>query len=120
LAVVLAAGAAISRLVSARTARLLRCASLDSAENPRLLVFSSRWCADCVVQRELIEQSRGAWRDSVEVSYHDAVSERELASSFGILTVPSLVVAAADGRVLQINHGLADEDRLRSLLGSAA
>lgn len=87
---------------------------------PRLLVFSSRWCSDCLTQRSVIEESRDSWTRPIDVTYHDAVNERELAGRFGILMVPALVVASSDGRVLDVRQGLVDEDRLRSLIDAAA
>src|SRR5215213_2970144 len=69
-------------------------AFIDPTESlrPKLLVFSSKWCSDCVTQRSVIEKSRDSWDQPVEISYHDAIAENDLARRFGILMVPALVV----------------------------
>lgn len=110
--------AAVQRRSTTRSASALIPASHDGQS--RLLVFSSRWCSDCVTQRGVIDRSRDSWKRPVAVSYHDAVTEREFAGQFGIVMVPALVVAAADGRVVGVRQGLVDEDRLRSLIEAAA
>jgi|GEM_PF-1986107 len=115
-------GVVIQRTARAHTARFTSNVTLDRgpAHLPRLLVFTSKWCSDCITQHELIEQSRGKWDQSIEVSYHDAVAEGDFAKQFGILIVPALVVARSDGAIVGIRQGLVDEDRLRSLIEAAA
>jgi hypothetical protein len=109
-------------LVVARSDRLAATAMLPGSRTAttRLLVFSTKFCADCAAQRQLIEEQRDTWGEIVEVSYHDAAKEGELAGRFGIVTVPALVVAAPDGRVVGVKQGLVDGDRLRSLIAAAA
>ena len=116
------AGYLVRTHVGAHSARRAATAMLPGSETAttRLLVFSTAFCADCAVQRQLIEEQRDTWGGSVEVSYHDAAQEGDLARRFGILTVPALVVAAPDGRVVGVKQGLADKDRLRSLIAAAA
>lgn len=91
-----------------------------AAATVRMMLFSSTGCGACVTQRRLIEEQRDSWQQPVEISYHDAVEESELARRFGIMIVPALVVASSDGRVVGVKQGLADKDRLRSLIAAAA
>lgn len=87
---------------------------------PRLLVFSTRFCGDCATQLREIEASRATWSRPVDISYHDAVAENDVARRFGILTVPAIVVARSDGQVVGVRQGLVRADRLRSLIENAA
>jgi thioredoxin-like negative regulator of GroEL len=116
----LVAGQAIRLWSRNRVEQRAADARLPISQHPRLLVFSSKWCSDCETQRRVIERAREEWAQPIEISYHDAVAEPSLAHRFGILVVPSLVVATAGGRVVGVNQGLADEDRLRSLIDAAA
>jgi thioredoxin-like negative regulator of GroEL len=122
LAVATLAGHGVRAFGAARSRRLASKARVDPASDgaARLMVFSSRWCSDCAVQHKVIERSRESWPRPVEISYHDAVADRELADRFGILLVPAIVVADAAGRVVEVKQGLVDEDRLRSILTMAA
>jgi thioredoxin-like negative regulator of GroEL len=119
LAVIGIAGAIIRAAVASRSARLAANTKLETA-GPRLLLFSGPDCAACDTQRRVIEASRDTWHQPVDVTYHDAVAEAELARKFGIVMVPAVVVANAEGRIVGVRQGLVDEDRLRSLIAAAA
>ncbi len=115
-------GLVIQRTARARSVRLASNIQLNgrSSHAPRLIVFTSKWCCDCITQHEMIEQFRGTLDRPVEISYHDAVTEGEFAKQFGIMMVPALVMARSDGAIVEIRQGLVDEDRLRSLIEAAA
>jgi thioredoxin-like negative regulator of GroEL len=91
----------------------------STVDEPRLLVFSSRWCSDCATQRGVIDQFRERWSRPLQITFHDAATESDFAGQFGIVTVPALVVARPDGRVVGVRQGLVGEDRLRSLIEGA-
>lgn len=122
LVAIAAAGFVVRAVVSSRSARLATTATMQpaAAATVRMMLFSSTGCGACVTQRRLIEEQRDSWQQPVEISYHDAVEESELARRFGIMIVPALVVASSDGRVVGVKQGLADKDRLRSLIAAAA
>ncbi len=113
------AGALIRAAVASRSARLAARATLEPA-GTRLLLFSTPDCAACATQRRVIDATRATWPRTVDVSYHDAVAEGELARRFGIVIVPAIVVAGEDGKIVGVKQGLVDEDRLRSLIAAAA
>lgn len=112
----------VRTFVQRRSAALAASVTLpvSTVDRPRLLVFSSRWCSDCATQHGLIEQFQQRWPRAIQISFHDAVTESEFAGQFGIVTVPALVVARSDGRVVGVRQGLVGEDRLRSLIEKAA
>jgi thioredoxin-like negative regulator of GroEL len=83
---------------------------------PSVIAFSGPGCAACVTQRRILDAVVADWNGPVEVAYVDVVAEHELARRFGVMVVPTTVVAAPDGRIVGINGGLADADRLRAQL----
>lgn len=120
IAIVAIAGRAIRFVVGQRSLWLASAVSVAPSESARLLLFSSKWCSDCITQKDVIARSQSTWPRPVEISYHDAVTEVDLARQFGIVMVPALVLARADGRVVDVKQGLVSEDRLRSLIEAAA
>lgn len=110
----------VRRIASNRAARVAASATIDTADQPRLMLFTSTHCDACDRQKGVVEGLRHAWQNRVAISYVDAVEQSDLARSFGIMVVPAVVVAAPDGRVVGIRQGLVDADRLRSLIETAA
>lgn len=114
-------GVAVRAFVGSRSARLAASVTLAPASDStvRLMLFSTPHCGDCQTQKRLIDNERDRLGRPVEISHHDVLIEGELARSFGIMTVPALVVAASDGRIAGVRHGLVEPDRLRSLIAMA-
>jgi thioredoxin-like negative regulator of GroEL len=110
----------------ARRLRARRLAAVMSEETvvasaagiPRVIAFSGPGCAACRTQRRILDAVVADWNGTVEVAYVDAVAEREMAHRFGVMVVPTTVVAAPDGRIVGINGGLVDADRLRAQLAA--
>jgi thioredoxin-like negative regulator of GroEL len=94
--------------------------SVSAGPRPRVIAFSGPGCAACRTQQRILDEVRAAWAGGVDVEYVDAMAEPALARRFGVLVVPTTVVAAPDGRVVGINGGLADADRLLTQLAAAA
>jgi thioredoxin-like negative regulator of GroEL len=93
---------------------------LAAAKLPRLIAFSTSGCAECRTQRRILDGVLAEWTGGIDVAYVDAVSEPTLARTFGVIVVPTTVVAAADGRIIGVNGGLADAHRLLRQLSEAA
>jgi thioredoxin-like negative regulator of GroEL len=126
LAVVIVGGLALVGLLvrwitARRRAGLVANAALDAsaAGAPRIIAFSGPGCAACLTQHRILDALHGEWNGTFEVAYVDAVAETALARRFGVVVVPTTVVAAADGRVIGVNGGLADAERLRAQLAAA-
>lgn len=94
-------------------------ADASPAGIPRVIAFSGPGCAACHTQRRILETVVAGWKGTVDVAYVDAVAETELARQFGVMMVPTTVVAAPDGRIVGVNGGLVDGDRLRAQLAAA-
>lgn len=76
-----------------------------------VVAFSTPTCAECGLQSRVL-----AGLDNVRVLHVDAAARPEVAGTFGVLTAPSTAVLAPSGRLLAVNHGLADGSRLSEQL----
>jgi thiol-disulfide isomerase/thioredoxin len=90
--------------------------ALDTHPDGRasVVAFSTPSCAAChVAQAPALDAlSRQLGDIAVRVLKVDAAERPEVAKQFGVLTVPTTVVLAANGRVAAVNHGFASTDRL--------
>jgi thioredoxin-like negative regulator of GroEL len=100
--------------------RRLGSSVLAAAKLPRLIAFSTSGCAECRTQQRILDGVLAEWTGGVDVAYVDAVSEPTLARTFGVIVVPTTVVAAPDGRIIGVNGGLADAHHLLRQLSEAA
>ena len=125
--VVLAGGVAVwlvpviaRALLAARTSRTVRTsgtygrtAACDAPGPVRILAFSSDSCAPChTVQQPVLRRVLAARSGAVQVDTIDADRETELVKRYGVLTVPTTVVLDPNGRVYEVNYGLAREHTL--------
>ena len=115
-----AIGIAWQAAVSRWRRRRLGSTVLAAANLPRLITFSTNGCAECRTQRRILDGVLAEWTGGVDVAYVDAVSEPTLVRTFGVIVVPTTVVAAPDGRIIGVNGGLADAHRLLRQLSEAA
>lgn len=70
--------------------------SCPSALAKDLLVFGAEWCPSCLQLKAAIEKDP-ALVDGFEVSIIDIDQEPELAKTYGVKTVPVLIVLHPDG-----------------------
>ena len=86
-----------------------------------IVSFSSPSCAACrTAQTPAIgAAARLVGSDAVRVVGVDVAAQPEVARAFGVLTVPSTVILAADGRLAAINQGFVPTDRLTRQLRGA-
>ena len=88
---------------------------------PTLLYFHSDDCAPCRLQQTPILASlQKDLGDCVHFRDYDALAHPELARQYRVLTVPTTVVIAPDGKVVAINYGVARADKLQRQLEEAA
>lgn len=79
-----------------------------------LLFFTGEHCSICKYrQKPAIEALRGEMGEALRVLEVDAVEEPELARRFNVLSLPTTVVLAPDGRVGAVNYGFAPGEQLR-------
>ena len=93
-----------------------------SAGRPTILYFTADYCTVCRYrQKPALESLRASLNGGFRIVEVDAVKESALARRFGVLSLPTTVVLAADGTVGAVNYGFAPRDQLdaqvRSLTG---
>ena len=86
---------------------------IPTHRRPTLLYFTTPACAPCkTVQRPAIEKLKASLGDSLEVVEIDAAAEPEIASQWGVLSVPTTFIIDTKGQPRHINHGVATADKL--------
>ena len=96
-----------------RTRRTLSTASWDGGAAPAILAFSTPTCAECRVrQAPALEIVKATLGDTIQIVKVDALAQPEIASQFGVLTVPSSAVIDRMGKPVAMNHGFAPAERL--------
>jgi thioredoxin 1 len=81
-------------------------------EAPTLLYFTSDRCAPCVTQSRLLAQLPAQITGRVAIQQVDAGEEPEVASRYGVFTVPTTLLIDRDGVVRHINYGLTGAGKL--------
>jgi thioredoxin 1 len=79
---------------------------------PTLLYFSSDHCAPCVTQAHYLNDFRQEYRDRVYVRTINTDLNPELATRYGVFTVPTTLIIDEGGEVRNINYGLTGPSRL--------
>ncbi|MEA2644954.1 MAG: hypothetical protein QOE92_37 [Chloroflexota bacterium] len=86
-----------------------------------VLFFTGEYCTVCHYrQRPAIEALQGEMNGTLRVVELDAARETALVKRFGVLSLPTTVILAADGTVGAVNYGFAPRDQLRAQVASVA
>ena len=81
---------------------------------PVLLYFTTSTCAPCkTIQRPAIQRLQERIGERLEVVEVDASSQPEIASQWGVLSVPTTFIIDAEGNPRYVNHGVAPLDKLQ-------
>ena len=92
----------------------------DPGKVPTILYFTTPECVVCkAAQRPALKHLQDQFGDRLAVIEVDAQQRPELASQWGVLSVPTTFVLDARGEVQHINHGLAREEKLLYQIGQA-
>jgi thioredoxin-like negative regulator of GroEL len=87
---------------------------------PALLYFYSDDCVPCRLQQgPIVASLRQRMGESVRFQEYDAVARTDIAGRYRVLTVPTTVVIAPGGKVVAINYGVTQADKLRRQLADA-
>jgi hypothetical protein len=104
------AGKRTLRARELRPAEVWKALDAQPDGRPAVILFKTPSCTECATQRALLNDVR-----VIEV---DASVRPEVAGRFGVLTAPTTVILAADGRVQAVNHGFAGAERLAPQLAN--
>jgi thioredoxin 1 len=84
---------------------------------PTVLFFTSAACATChVAQRPALERLARRMGQAVALREVDVDRDPETARRFGILSLPTTIVVAPDGRAVAVNSGFVPETTLEQQL----
>ncbi len=89
------------------------------ASKPVLVDFYADWCGPCVQQTPILEKWAKAKGDAVEVVRLDVDKAPAVASRYGIMSIPTLVLFN-NGEEAARAIGLQSESRLDSLLNKVS
>jgi thiol-disulfide isomerase/thioredoxin len=86
-----------------------------SQGQPTLLFFTGEQCSICKYrQAPAIERLKQGLDGPLRVVELDAAREQALVRRFNVLSLPTTVLLAADGRVGAVNYGFAPGEQLRA------
>lgn len=86
-----------------------------------LVYFTTPSCVPCkTVQRPAIEQVKATLGEKLEVLEIDATEKPDIASRWGVLSVPTTYVIDRHGEVRYINHGVTRYEKLLQQLQTLA
>jgi thiol-disulfide isomerase/thioredoxin len=80
---------------------------------PAIVAFSTPACAVCrSAQQPALDAVERQLAGQVRILKIDLADRPELATQFGVMTAPTTVVLASDGRIGSYNHGFAPAEQL--------
>jgi hypothetical protein len=86
-----------------------------------LLVFTSPTCAPCKLQQlPIVDRVLVDWHDKIDYELVDVAERPEVATQYGVWSVPTTIVLDAQRQVIAINQGVVFEKKLREQLTKAA
>jgi thiol-disulfide isomerase/thioredoxin len=85
-----------------------------------LLFFTGEYCTTCKYRQKPAIDALRADITGLRVVEIDAAREESLARRFKVLSLPTTVLLAADGRVGAVNYGFAPGEQLRAQLAGLA
>jgi thioredoxin len=67
-------------------------------EKPCIIDFYADWCGPCKMVAPVLEELAGDFNGKINVYKVDTEAEQELASAFGIRSIPSFLFVPAEGQ----------------------
>ncbi|MBN2348666.1 MAG: thioredoxin [Bacteroidales bacterium] len=67
-------------------------------ERPAIIDFYADWCQPCKIVAPILEELKEEYGDKLDIFKVNTEEQRELASIFGIQSIPSLLFIPAEGQ----------------------
>lgn len=91
-----------------------------SGELPCIIDFYADWCGPCKMVAPILEDLAREYEGKIDIYKVDTEQEQDLASMFGIRSIPSLLFVPKDGKPQMAMGALpkdAFKDAIKSVLG---
>lgn len=109
--------AAYNRVLLSRSKQRYRQLADYHLGTPAILYFTTPTCAPCkTVQRPALQQLKQQMGQRLQVIEVDAVTRPDLATDWGVLSVPTTFLLDAQGRPRHVNHGVTRAEKLQQQL----
>lgn len=86
-------------------------------ELPALIDFYADWCQPCKMVAPILEELSEEYADKIKIYKIDTEVEQELASVFGIRSIPSLLFVPSAGKP-QMAQGALPKDALKEAINN--
>jgi thioredoxin-like negative regulator of GroEL len=114
-------GRRVAGLKAGQARRLWTALGESPDGRPSLVVFSTPSCTACrTTQHPAVEAVEARFGETLRVLKVDLSRRPSVGHAFKVLTAPSTVVFAADGRVGSFNHGFAPAEQLAAQVSAVA
>ncbi len=84
-------------------------------ELPAMIDFYADWCQPCKMVAPVLEELSDEYSDKIKIYKIDTEAEQELASVFGIKSIPSLLFIPTDGKP-QMSQGALPKQALKEAI----
>lgn len=84
-------------------------------ELPAMIDFYADWCQPCKMVAPVLEELSDEYADKIKIYKIDTEAEQELASVFGIKSIPSLLFIPTDGKP-QMSQGALPKQALKEAI----
>lgn len=84
-------------------------------DKPIIIMFSGAWCSPCKMVTPILEELQEEYKDKIDIFKVDIDNEYEIAQTFKIRSIPSMLFAPID-RESQISIGIKSKKDLEKTI----
>lgn len=86
----------------------------------RVIDFHAEWCGPCKQQEPILEDLEEEYGDTIDFDDVDVDEEQDVASQYGVRSIPTIVIEDDDGNPVERFVGLTDKDQIEEALEQVA